>query len=335
MSREYKFQLLLDYLLDSNKDEVELSFEEIEKMLGFRLSESAYKYDQYWRSSPTHTITKAWENSGYTIINIDIKNQKLHLAKLNVERKSNSSERGVIFPTFPKANQLPDDTIVHLSEAGLRYYDEVKKDSNARYLSWEHCYKTFIYYKGKIVNREEVDFLSLHLAFYLASWGMYRGSSFLLQKDYKIHYDTILEIFKPEYEPLWSIKCQEYRNNENLKLLDQLCKNIRDIYICHRANIDGRNDVSDTLLTKILMGTLGCVPAYDRYFVNGISKNKVASAVFSMNSIVELALFYENNLNVLETVRSSVSCEYIEYPQMKILDMCFWQIGYELDNAKR
>jgi hypothetical protein len=77
------------------------------------------------------------------------------------------------------------------------------------------------------------------------------------------------------------------------------------------------------------MGTLGCVPAYDRYFVNGISKNKIASAVFSMNSIVELALFYENNLNVLETVRSSVSCEYIEYPQMKILDMCFWQIGYE------
>lgn len=124
MSREYKFQLLQDYLLDSNKYEVELSFEEIEKMLGFRLSESAYKYDQYWRSSPTHTITKAWENSGYAIINIDIKNKKLHLAKLDVDRKSNSSERGVIFPTLPKANQLPDDTIVHFSEAGLRYYDE-------------------------------------------------------------------------------------------------------------------------------------------------------------------------------------------------------------------
>ncbi len=257
------------------------------------------------------------------------------MAKLDVERKLNKIESVVTAHPFPKTNPLPDDTIIHFTEAGLRYYDEVKKDSNARYLSWEHCYKAFINYKGKIIDRKELDFLSLHLAFYLASWGMYRGSSFLLQKDYKIHYDTILEIFKPEYEPLWSITCQEFHNNGNLKLLDQLCKNIRDIYIRHRANIDGRKGVSDTLLTKILMGTLGCVPAYDRYFVKGISKNKIASAVFSINSIEELALFYEKNMNILETMRSNISCEDIEYPQMKILDMCFWQIGYELDNAKR
>lgn len=34
----------------------------------------------------------------------------------------------------------------------------------------------------------------MHLAFYLASWGMLRGSSFLLQKDYLIHNYFIEEV---------------------------------------------------------------------------------------------------------------------------------------------
>lgn len=36
-------------------------------------------------------------------------------------------------------------------------------------------------------NDVNLDYLSLQLAFYLASWGMYRGSSFLLQKYYRVH----------------------------------------------------------------------------------------------------------------------------------------------------
>ncbi len=51
---------------------------------------------------------------------------------------------------------------------------ELKKDENGRYRSWEHCYECF--YKAREQrddpDREDlVDYLSLHLAFYLASWG--------------------------------------------------------------------------------------------------------------------------------------------------------------------
>jgi len=42
----------------------------------------------------------------------------------------------------------------------------------------------------------DYDYLSLHHAFYLASWGMYRGSSFLLQKDYKVLTPIVEEILK-------------------------------------------------------------------------------------------------------------------------------------------
>lgn len=40
----------------------------------------------------------------------------------------------------------------------------------------------------------KVENVSLHLAFYLASWGMLRGSTFLLQKDYLIHKYFIQDI---------------------------------------------------------------------------------------------------------------------------------------------
>ena len=33
---------------------------------------------------------------------------------------------------------------------------------------------------------------------------------------------------------------------------------------------DVKKKLSDTLITKVLMGALGCVPAYDRFFVEGV-----------------------------------------------------------------
>ena len=58
------------------------------------------------------------------------------------------------------------------------FHDELKADKNGRYRSWEHCYKTFN--DARNSTSPDLDYLSLHLGFYLASWGMYRGSSFLL-----------------------------------------------------------------------------------------------------------------------------------------------------------
>jgi len=53
-----------------------------------------------------------------------------------------------------------------------------------------------------------MDHLCLHLAFYLASWGMYRGSSKLLQKDYKVHATSVKELMKKEYINLCALQCK-------------------------------------------------------------------------------------------------------------------------------
>ena len=97
-----------------------------------------------------------------------------------------------------------------------------------------------------------------------------------------------------------------------------------------------KNGVSDVLITKILMGVFGCVPAYDRFFCDGIKKYKEyigASMAFNKESVRSLATFYSKNKPKFDEIKSKISVTF-PYTDMKVLDMCFWQIGYEDDLAK-
>ena len=77
------------------------------------------------------------------------------------------------------------------------------------------------------------------------------------------------------------------------------------------------------------MGTLGCVPAYDRFFVDGIKKHTVTTGEYSPESVLRLVDFYEAHNDRLEEARRGMQCEDLTYPQMKLLDMGFWKIGFE------
>ncbi|MEG0371041.1 MAG: hypothetical protein RR645_01975, partial [Clostridium sp.] len=63
----YKFGSLEEYFKQCNSEFVELTFQEIEEIIGGKLCESAYKYSGYWYPSKTHTITNAWVNVGYKL----------------------------------------------------------------------------------------------------------------------------------------------------------------------------------------------------------------------------------------------------------------------------
>ncbi len=234
---------------------------------------------------------------------------------------------------------MPDEMQM-IIESGMRYYDMVRSDMHGRYQSWEHCYGVFSKYKDKELSEDDLDYLSLHLSFYLASWGMYRGSSFLLQRDYTVHISAIQELMKPQYRQLWGIKCDALAQQENLTTLFALSDELKKIYseIRITANLSINKPapsvgISDVLITKILMGTMGCVPAYDRFFCSAVNHCKASSALFSKQSIKKLCLFYAEHSALFEKCRKEMSRGWIDYPQMKVIDMCFWQIGYDEDIA--
>lgn len=220
-------------------------------------------------------------------------------------------------------------TVELVTENVERFYKEIKNDKNARYKSWEHCYLVFrAARKDKDVDH---DYLSLNLAFYLASWGMYRASSFLFHKDYKVHIDIVEELLKEEYDDLVDMKCDGYSKNNCWAKIGKLYSFIEKHYSKVRKTTKGhekvKTPVSEILITKVLMGTLGCVPAYDEYFKKGVKKENVAPGCFGKNSLDEIVKFYLRNKEELESVRKTMKVGRYYYPQMKLLDMAFWEIG--------
>ena len=227
------------------------------------------------------------------------------------------------------------DMVDFIIKSSTEFYNALKTDENGRYRSWEHCYSHFIKARGS--KDVDYDYLSLQLAFYLASWGMYRGSSFLLQKDYKIHIPVVKELSSEKYDTLAGIECSDLRNESNQKLLQDINSFLEQYYDKIRREVkeqDLKNKLSFTLITKILMGTLGCVPAYDRYFIAGIKNKKVATGNYNIKSIMQLVDFYEKNADQLEYAREKMEIEGLLYPQMKMIDMGFWQIGFDLYTNK-
>ena len=221
-----------------------------------------------------------------------------------------------------------------------KFYKELQEHTASRYRSWEYCYTQF-YEARKNPERANVDNLSLHLAFYLASWGMYRGSSFLLQYDYTIHTSVVKEILKSEYSTLFGLECKELNNEQTSSLLKKLNSEISTIYNPFRLELketEVTQDISNILVSKVLLGTLGCVPAYDRFFVDAVKKNKVTTGNYNIASLQKLIKFYEEHQEKLENLRSEFLIKYefdgeektLDYPQMKLLDMGFWKIGFDL-----
>ena len=222
------------------------------------------------------------------------------------------------------------EAIDELIDAAQTFYEEARRDKNGRSRSWEHCYRVFR--DARTDPSPDCDYLSLHLAFYLASWGMYRGSSFLLQKDYKVLVPIVEKILKPEYDCLFGLACTDLRKLEVQKRFAKLYEDIVEYFDPIRDEVAGREvptPVSPVLITKILMGTLGCVPAYDRFLVDGIKKYKVTTQEYSLDSVIRLVDFYEEHNDRLEEARRGMQSDDLIYPQMKLLDMGFWQIGYD------
>ena len=212
-----------------------------------------------------------------------------------------------------------------------KFYNTIKNDENARYKSWECCYKIFGENQNK-TEPETIDLLCLHLGFYLASWGMYRGSSFLFQKDYKVHIPVVEIILEEKYAPLLGITAEDLMEDDILDLLEDVSVRIRKAYANEQPSFEGvTNNATDTLVTKILLGTLGCVPAYDRYYVQAVREYSISAGGYDRRSVKDVAKYYLKHKDEFEKVRAELSTYGTEYPVMKIMDMCLWQVAFEND----
>ena len=115
-----------------------------------------------------------------------------------------------------------------------------------------------------------------------------------------------------------------------------MAKHYSSIYFTKGTDKPKPISPTDTLLSKIMLGTLGCVPAYDRYFIDGLKEMKMQHTSFNEASLNELFNFIDKNQNeIIQAQKLILNKTQIHYPQMKILDMYFWQIGYDKELSEK
>ena len=189
---------------------------------------------------------------------------------------------------------------------------------NERYASFDYCYNYFYsFYKNnrihEMANEKNIQMSCLQLGFYLASWGMMRGSSFLLEKSVRDYTKLIITVSKMDSK-LWEIDVDSY-NEENIKLLLDCKQQIIQV-------LGKENKPSDILITKIMLGIFANTPAYDQYFRKSLRLHS-----FNKKSLQKIRKFYDENKETFDSYQIYTFDFFtskktnIVYTKAKLIDM--------------
>jgi hypothetical protein len=192
---------------------------------------------------------------------------------------------------------------------------------DVRYASFDYCFNFFQSFResgdlGGLVSTENIQISCLQLGFYLASWGMLRGSAELLQKSAR-HFIPLIETIASTESSLWEIDADRYTESNIAALLD-LARRLR------LAN----GGMSDILVTKVMLGVFGTVPAFDSNFRRGFG-----AATFGAKALRKIGAFYKDNAELLDGYRvptlDFVTGEPTKrlYTRAKVIDMVFFIEG--------
>jgi hypothetical protein len=202
-----------------------------------------------------------------------------------------------------------------------------------RYSSFDYCFNYFREFYDRdniqaIASPTNIQLSCLQIGFYLASWGMLRGSSFLLQKSVK-HYEQLISVIAEMPKVCWKIDADTY-SEKTIPLLLEIHKNIFESL--------GEDDesASTTLVTKIMLGVFGNVPALDDNFCKGFGFSKY----LSKSLLRKISDYYQTNKEEfdryeIKTIDFSTGMETDRcYTKAKLIDMVGFIEGLKRSGKK-
>ncbi|MCL4483086.1 MAG: hypothetical protein M1445_10865 [Bacteroidetes bacterium] len=205
--------------------------------------------------------------------------------------------------------------------------NEFKSQSNLddRYTSFDYCYN---YFRTTNNLTQDIEKSCLVLGFYLASWGMLRNS-FLLQKSIK-HFEPTIRYIATLDKSVWEIDVDKY-DEKNIQTIIKIYNDIKSLLI-------KKNNSDLTLITKVLLGVFGFIPAFDNYFGNSfraISDGQCGFRKVNVKSLTFIKTFYESNKATIDKLSSETfTTDFItekkttvNYPKAKIIDMYGFTAG--------
>lgn len=228
-------------------------------------------------------------------------------------------------------HSLPYGEITSAVQKFLRSSDGQATEEYRRERSWDFC---FNYFQENPSPTRTMELSCLQLGYYLASWGMLRGSSYLFRETNARHYQQTIEVIERYNPEMAELNGKSMFDSQGQKL-------ILAAYADLRKTILPKGGAARTLVTKIMMGAWGTVPSFDTYFVKGfrsLAENKEKPAFNKINnrSLTLLEAFYEQNkMEIDELARHYRTLDFTTgtftdrpLTRAKIIDMYGFNLGY-------
>lgn len=195
-----------------------------------------------------------------------------------------------------------------------------------RYASFDYCFNYFQTFResgtlAKVADDSNMQESCLQLGFYLASWGMLRGSSQLLKKSVKV-YEPVIRAIASADDSVWDIDAHEYTPS-NIKKIIGFEGTLQQALPASKSS-----PPSPTLVTKIMLGVFGNVPAFGTFFKDGFGVS-----TFGPKSLSKVGQFYWDNESIVEKYRINTldflsgSPTKRRYSRAKVIDMVFFIEG--------
>lgn len=187
-------------------------------------------------------------------------------------------------------------------DALFKSFERHREDIRSGSTAFDFCFNYFQQFKDSNIRSLGDPEISVaaaaQLASYLASWRMYRGSSYISKRSFQIYVPFVQEISKEEWVVLWNIDSMTslVEHSNEVVCFAQLIKRI----ITNEGK-DVEGSITDTLVSKILLGVFGFLPGLDRYFTKGMTTLGYPVNVINSLSIQRLGDFYTQNRKILDS----------------------------------
>ena len=186
---------------------------------------------------------------------------------------------------------------------------------NSDFYAWDRCYKKFQQSSFPLQDEDSMIELCFSLIGYLDAWGMY-GRNALLAKN-KVtckEFKKVVNCLLNQKEDLEGIGFHQWEEKKELvqKLYDSLQTNIPS--------------ATETLCSKILLGTLACVPAFDVNVEKGLRNSCQHEKFLNFTDKVCALVHHCRKINLLD-VPIARRLKNLGQPDMKIADFCFFFYG--------
>lgn len=219
------------------------------------------------------------------------------------------------------------------------YYHNIKPSEGNDYprlKAWEFVYE-YIWAESRnwsdLVTGAQLDTTALHIGFYLANWGMFRGSSGLLQNSNLDLMKAIsILLFTGRGPDLFELTMDDFAPDapnlkKNQAQLDSVLESLETL----ATNVSWTN----TLKTKILMGVWGEFPALDRFYLAAcrdlFPRRRFLTTASGQGLTALATLVREQGFRPLPFKTAQHK---LPYPTGRFMDMALFQYGLELERDR-